>query len=94
MNRKEFLKKLGLGALVIAIAPKVLAEKTTPAFNIGLIEKRLVELKDKDYHLLTVSRTPDREDIFKDGDWHSRTFRCSVKREDHKFYKSVYKHTL
>ena len=27
MNRKEFFKKLGLGALVVAVAPKVLAKK-------------------------------------------------------------------
>lgn len=48
MNRKEFFKKLGLGALVVAVAPKVLAEK-------------------ENGHLMTVSRTPDHEDTFKDG---------------------------
>ena len=77
MNRKEFFKKLGLGALVVAVAPKVLAE-------------------ENESHLLTVSRTPDRENTFKDGKLltneegipYTCTSRYRVIREEPEFYYS------
>jgi hypothetical protein len=49
MNRLSFLKKLGIGAVAVAVAPKVIAEikekKTYPAFNHKLIDKRIAEIK-------------------------------------------------
>jgi hypothetical protein len=69
MNRKEFFKKLGLGALVVAVAPKVLAQ-------------------ENESHLLTVSRTTDKEDTFKDGAWYSRTYKYDVKRGEIEYYYS------
>ncbi len=69
MNRKEFFKKLGLGALVVAVAPKVLAQ-------------------ENESHLLTVSRSPDKEDTFKDGAWYSRTYKYDVVRGETEFFYS------
>lgn len=48
MNRKEFFKKLGLGALVVAVAPKVLAKDEYTEGLIPFIERTS---KDKDYQL-------------------------------------------
>jgi len=50
MNRKDFFKKLGIGIATVVVAPKVLAEmptkeKTYPAFNGELIEKRIAEIE-------------------------------------------------
>ena len=51
MNRKEFLKKLGLGALVVAVAPKVLADD---GYTEGLIPfiRRTSTLSFKDAQLI------------------------------------------
>jgi len=38
MNRKDFFKKLGLGALVVVVAPKVFAE-TPPPYDLREIER-------------------------------------------------------
>ena len=50
MKRVDFLKKLGIGLGAVVVAPMVLAEmpakeKTHPAFNENLINKRLSELR-------------------------------------------------
>ena len=50
MKRVDFLKRLGIGLGAVVVAPMVLAEmpakeKTHPAFNENLINKRLSELR-------------------------------------------------
>ena len=56
MNRKDFFKKLGLGALVVAIAPKMLAQKEeTLVHTKGLMPfiQRASTLSYKDTQLLS-----------------------------------------
>jgi hypothetical protein len=47
MNRKEFFKKLGLGALIVAVAPKVLAkEEESHLFTYSRDNEHALSYKD------------------------------------------------
>lgn len=61
MNRKEFFKKLGLGVLGIAVAPKVLAEIKEERSHVISVSR-------------TVTNYGATSEIFYDGNYQCSTF--------------------
>ena len=70
MKRLDFLKRLGIGAAAIVVAPKVLAEITeeevSHGFDTALLDKRISKIKKGNIPVtthLTCWHKPSPEDI-------------------------------
>ena len=72
MNRKDFFKKLGLGAIVAFTAPKLLSEDLSSS---GISN-----------NCFSSSRHDGMTDTFKDGNWYSRTYLTNNCRLDEHHY--------